>query len=201
MIRKMLCGGATIGAFVLAIVPATAAVNDLACFAVKDQAEKGKFEARLGSEMAGVTCKVKMPAVVACVRTTGTTTTPPLTSDADASKVVLCYRAKCSPSSIATMKMADAVGQHTVRMRGGKLLCLPATTTAVIPTASTTTTLPEAEACDFRDGGCRGSCAGTAHCGAVFGSQSCECQTTSCGEASAPQCSGFCIDPRPSSSI
>ena len=92
------------------------------------------------------------------------------------------------------MQMSDAIGAHTVRVRAGKFMCLPATTSgATGPPPTTTTTLPLG--CEFRDGGCRGTCAGGARCAAVAGSGACECQSTKCGDASAPECSGFCNDP------
>jgi hypothetical protein len=192
MNRILVCGAAAVGAILLSLLPATAQVNDLACFAVKDHSAKGRFEARLGGAEAGVTCKVKMPAKLACVRTSATTS-PPMTGGDDVSTDVLCYRAKCTQSTIGTMQMSDAVGQHAVRMRAGKFLCLPATSTGATPAPTTTTTVPGP--CEFRDGGCRGSCAGGGRCGAVVGTGACECRTTSCGDASAPECDGVCSDP------
>lgn len=192
MNRLMVCGAAAASAILLARSPAAAQVNDLSCFAVKDQSAKGRFEARLGGEQAGVVCKVKMPAKLACIRTSATTT-PPMSGADDVSADVLCYRAKCTRSAIGSVQMTDPVGQHAVRLRAGKFLCLPATASGATPAPTTTTTIPEP--CSFRDGGCRGSCAGGGRCGAVVGTGACECRTTSCGDASAPECDGVCSSP------
>jgi hypothetical protein len=57
MTRSTVCAAATCGALLLMLSPAAGQLTDLACFAVTDRSASGRFEARLGDEMAGVTCK------------------------------------------------------------------------------------------------------------------------------------------------
>jgi hypothetical protein len=134
-----------------------------------------------------------MPAKLACIRTTGTSTTPPFKGGGDLPADVLCYRAKCTKSPRLSMDMTDAVGRHSVRLRAGRFLCLPATSVATAPIPATTTTAPQG--CRFVDGECRGACGGGRRCGAVVGTAECACQSVACGDADAPECSGFCSDP------
>ncbi|TMA96886.1 MAG: hypothetical protein E6J77_00730 [Deltaproteobacteria bacterium] len=59
--------------------------------------------------------------------------------------------------------------------------------------ATTTTTLASGP-CDFNSTTrrCSGTCADGGHCSAVVSGGACECRTTACGDASAPECNGFC---------
>jgi len=57
----------------------------------------------------------------------------------------------------------------------------------------TTTTIP-AGPCDFDSSSrrCTGRCGNGGHCSAVASGGACECRKTSCGDADAPECNGFC---------
>jgi osmotically inducible protein OsmC len=206
---------ATIGAFVLlgavAAYPQVASINDLSCFGIRDQVPRGSFRAILNG-LDGQSCRIKVPATIACIATQGTTLTPPppATSASSVPGSVLCYRARCAPPRPGRTDVEDAFGRRPVRFRGARWLCLPASVggsaTTTIP-AVTTTTLPGAttttsttvpgtpEGCHFSDGQCRGTCAPGQRCGSAAGTGSCECRSTSCGEADAPACNGACADP------
>jgi hypothetical protein len=71
----------------------------------------------------------------------------------------------------------------------------PSTTTTTPPSAggsTTTTTLATSMGCTFKNGKCTGSCAPGSTCGVAVGTASCECRSTSCGNAKTPQCNGAC---------
>src|SRR5207245_1614866 len=48
--------------------------------------------------------------------------------------------------------------------------------------------------CDFNSDTrrCEGTCGNGGHCSAVTSGGACECRTTACGDADAPECNGFC---------
>ena len=58
----------------------------------------------------------------------------------------------------------------------------------------TTTTTLASGPCDFNTSArrCEGTCADGGHCSAVASGGACECRTTACGDASQPECNGFC---------
>jgi len=84
------------------------------------------------------------------------------------------------------------------------LTCMPRTTPCPTGSTTTTTTTPGgggsttttvqgiAMGCTFEHGECTGSCGPGSKCGAAAGTGSCECRSTSCGNADTPQCSGAC---------
>lgn len=174
--------------------------DSLTCFKPKDQAERGKFTIVNGTQA----CTFRTPARFACVATSGgaVTPTPPEGTIGTVETNLLCYRAKCVGTQRGTSpQFRDAVARRAVTLKAGKLVCLPAnmpqgsTTTTLAGTPSTTsTTLPSGE-CGFTDGECGGSCPEGETCGAAVGTGSCECRATSCGDADAPTCDGFCDDP------
>jgi hypothetical protein len=147
---------------------------------------------------------VKTPAKFACLESSATSfsPTPPGTSRADsAAGSFLCYQAKCPKPFPADTQITDQLGgQRVVRFKRTTLVCAPAspgpvpfqpTTTTVA--GATTTTLPTST-CTFDSSNhtCTGTCAGGAACSAVAGGGACACNSTPCGDASQPQCNGFC---------
>jgi hypothetical protein len=207
---------ASIGALVLlgaVAAHAQGTVDDLSCFRISDQVPRGTVRGILG--LRGQSCRIKLPAIFACIATQGTTLTPPppAASPSGVSGSVLCYRARCAPPRPQRTDVEDAFGRRPVRFRGARWLCLPAvmgagggsttttipgatTTTTTVPGATTTTTVPGTpQGCRFSDGECRGTCAPGRRCGSAAGTGSCECRAMSCGEADAPECNGACADP------
>ena len=182
----------------LAPVAALAQSNDhLTCFVVKDSAPRAKYRATLTTAAGSQTCTVRTPAKFACVPTTKSDVTPPAPGGGPSSSAAgafLCYQAKC-PKSSTSENARDQFGSRLVVLRASRFLCAPADVTPPTPGASTTTstTLPgQQNACDFRDGECRGTCGPGKRCGAAVGSASCECRDVSCGDADAPECNGAC---------
>ncbi len=184
------------------LVPAQGqSFDSLTCFRPKDQTARGKFTIVNGSQA----CTFRTPARFACVATSGGAVTPPPAEGTVGSieTNLLCYRAKCVGTLRGTSpQFRDAVARRAVTLKAGKLVCLPAnmpqgtTTTTLTGTPGTTsTTIVSSEECGFRDGACGGTCPGGQTCGAAVGTGSCECRTTSCGDADAPTCDGFCDDP------
>jgi hypothetical protein len=99
---------------------------------------------------------------------------------------------KCpKPFPGATELAHELGGRRVVHFRATKLLCAPASGSAV--PVSTTTTLPE-QACHFDNDArrCEVSCAGGGRCSAVASGRACECPATPCGDADSPECDGYC---------
>jgi hypothetical protein len=199
--RQIALRTALLAAATLMPIAAMAQTNDhLTCFGVKDSAPRAKYQATLATAAGSQSCIVKTPAKVACVPTTQSNVTPappgggPSSAEAGA---VLCYRAKCPKSSVSE-NAQDQFGNRVVVLKASRYLCAPADVappTPGLPT-STSTTLPGGNnACEFRDGECRGACAPGKRCRAAVGSASCECRDVSCGDADAPECNGACSDP------
>jgi len=190
-----------VGAFALAraaSVGAQSTPDHLTCFRANDQAPKQRIAATLTFAGAARNCIVKTPAKLACLETIPTSLPAPgggptSTSSAGA---FLCYQAKCPGALPGNSQMEDEFGRRAVTIRGAHWLCAPATWTptgGTSPSPTTTTTLSTAE-CHFTSGHCEGSCAGGGHCAATAASGTCECRSTPCGNADAPQCDGFCQD-------
>jgi hypothetical protein len=195
-------------------VRAQGTIDDLSCFRIRDRVPRGSVRAILNG-LQGQSCRIKVPATMACIASLGTTVTPapPTPSPSSVSSSFLCYSARCAPPRPSPTEVDDAFGRRPVRFRGARLVCLPAlmgvprgstTTTTTIAgattttpgAATTTTTLAgEPQGCRFSDGQCRGSCAPGRRCGAAVGTGSCECRAMSCGEADSPECNGACADP------
>jgi hypothetical protein len=180
---------------------AQSSFDSLTCFKPKDQTARGKFTLVNGSQA----CTFRTPARFACVASSGgtVTPTPPEGTVGSVETNLLCYRAKCVGTASGTAPVfRDAVARREVRLKAGKLVCLPAnmptgtTTTTLVGTPGTTTTTTIASgACGFEDGQCSGTCPAGQTCGAAVGTASCECRETSCGDADAPTCNGACDDP------
>jgi hypothetical protein len=158
-----------------------------------------RYSLTLSNDAGTPGCRIKVPAKLVCLESTKSNVSPtppgggPTTSSTQG---FLCYQMKCQRSGVASAEMQDQFGRRTVAFRGSTLLCAPATRGAITagPTpapGATTTTLPVGQ-CRFADGRCQGQCSGGARCATTASGASCECRSTSCGDASAPECSGFC---------
>jgi hypothetical protein len=171
--------------------------DHLACFAVKDSAPKTKYQVTITNATGSQTCVVRTPAKIACVQTAKSQVTPAPPGggpSGSAAGAFLCYRAKCAKPA-STGNAIDQFGQRVITFRASRFLCAPANLNAPPPGSSTTTTLPDGNGqCRFEDGQCRGGCGGNGLCRAALESGACECRTTSCGDASAPQCNGACAN-------
>lgn len=187
-------GAALLAATVLPHAAAAQTLDGTTCYKVKDTGPKGAYDVTF----LGQTCRVKTPAKLACLteRNAGITPAPPASSTLDPAPTMLCYRARCRPPAVRPATLADAFGNRVVTMRAGRFLCLPAggaetiTTTTTVPGSVTTTTQPQDE-CGFDDGMCGGSCPkGGQRCS--FAEGECKCLNTSCGDADAPSCNGYC---------
>jgi hypothetical protein len=183
----------------LAALPAAAGAqvqDHLSCFAVKDSAARGKYQVTIVTSAGPQACVVKTPAKIGCVPAAKTVVSPAPPGGgpvAPAVSAFLCYKAKC-PKPSGSGNAADQFGTRTVTFRGSRYVCAPADLNAPAP-GSTTTTLPGGGECRYEDGQCRGGCGGNGTCRAALDSSACECRTTSCGDADAPECDGACPQP------
>jgi hypothetical protein len=189
-----------LGALALA-VPGFAQTSDhLACFKARDNAPRARYSLTLSNDAGTLGCKLKVPAKLVCLETTKTNVspTPPGGGPTGATGGFLCYQLKCPRGQTASGDVQDQFGRRTVRFRGAQLLCAPATRGTLTigpapgPRGSTTTTTLATSGCRFTDGRCVGQCAGGARCATAASSTSCECRSTACGDADAPECNGFC---------
>ena len=158
------------------------ASDHLACYLVKDSARKGRSSLTLMN--AGVTqsCTTGSRAQLACLATPG--------SGGD----FLCYRLFCAKPFPPAAQMTDQLaGTRVVKLKATTFLCAPATRSAGTVGSTTTTTLASGS-CDFDSDTrqCVGTCGNGGHCSAVTSGGACECRTTPCGDADAPECNGFC---------
>jgi hypothetical protein len=156
--------------------------DDLACYLVKDPARKGSSPVTLTN--AGVTqsCTIGSRAQLACLAAPG--------GGGD----LLCYRLSCPKPFPPAAEMTDQLGgTRVVKLKAATFLCAPATRSAATIGSTTTTTLPSGS-CDFDSDTrqCVGTCGNGGHCSAVTSGGACECRTTACGDADAPECNGFC---------
>jgi hypothetical protein len=171
--------------------------DHLACYKVKDRAGRGRFTLTVTNGGVTQACSVKLPAQLGCIESVKADVVPAPPGGGPQSAAAgnfLCYHLKCPKPFPPDVEMTDQLGgQRVVRFRGAQLLCAPATRgTGIFPTSTTSTTLPGP--CDFDSDSrtCRGSCSNGGRCSAVVAGGACECRTTSCGDASAPECNGFC---------
>jgi hypothetical protein len=171
--------------------------DNLACYAVKDSA-KGSFTFSLTNAGATQTCSVKLPAKFGCTETqvSGVTPTPHDSGPSPgAAGNFLCYKLRCPrPFPPSTQTTDQFGGQRVVKFRSGQFLCAPSTSGPMTVGSTSTTTTTSPGSCAFDNGSrtCTGSCGGGGHCSAVASGGACECRTTTCGDASAPSCDGFC---------
>jgi hypothetical protein len=173
--------------------------DHLACYKVKDRGPRGRSTLTVTNAGGAQSCSVKLPAQLGCLESVKSNVAPAPPGSGPqpgAAGNFLCYHLKCSKPFPPDVEMTDQLGgQRIVRVRGAQFLCVPATQGVAVtptPTSSTSTTLPGP--CDFdsNDRVCRGSCSNGGRCSAVAAGGACECRTESCGDASAPECNGFC---------
>jgi hypothetical protein len=181
-------------ALVVAGDAAAQTIDGSICYKAKDTTPKNTYDVTF----LGQTCRIKTPAKMGCLTQTNVAITPApaASSTLDPAPTLLCYRARCRPPALRPETLADDFGSRAVSLRAGRFLCLPAggvdtiTTTTTIPGSVTTTTRPE-NTCDLDDGMCGGTCPGpNQRCS--FAEGECKCLNTSCGDADAPSCNGYC---------
>ena len=177
-------------------VLAQSASDHLACYVVKDTARKGKSTVTLMNAGGTQSCTIGARAQLACLetQTSDIAPTPPGGGPSPGNAGdFLCYKLSC-PKAVPAAQMTDRFkGMRVVRFKAAQFLCAPATRGAEVIGSTTTTTLP-AGPCDFNSDNrrCEGTCGNGGHCSAVTSGGACECRTTACGDADAPECNGFC---------
>jgi len=201
MHRTITCLVALCGAIALT-APAFAqpASDHLACYKVKDPARKGRSTLTLTN--AGVTqsCSIGSRAQLGCIETQTSNIVPTPPGGGPTPGNVgnfLCYKLFCPKPFPPAAQMTDRFsGMRVVSFRAAQFLCAPATRGAEV-TVTTTTSTRVPGACDFNSNTrrCEGTCTGGGTCSAVTSSGACECRSTACGDASSPECNGFCTDP------
>jgi len=186
---------ALVGAIALA-APAFAQTPDhLACYKVKDRSARATFTMTVTNGEASGTCTVKLPAKLVCfsTATSGIAPAPPGSGPSPGGAAdFLCYTARCPRPAAPRGQATDTLGsQRVIHLQGSQLVCAPATVQQ--PSGATTTTTNPGP-CGFDSGSrtCKGTCGNGGQCSGVASGGACECRTTSCGDASAPECSGFC---------
>jgi hypothetical protein len=187
-----------VGAMTLATSAfAQSALDHLACYAVKDPLRKGTSTVTLTN--AGVTqsCTIGSRAQLGCLATEPSDVVPAPPGGGPAPGNVgdfLCYKLSCPKPFPPGAQMTDGFGgTRVVRFKAALFLCAPATRGTEMGSSTTTTTLASGP-CDFNSDSrsCEGTCGNGGHCSAVTSGGACECRTTSCGDASTPECNGFC---------
>jgi hypothetical protein len=199
--KRILFGIAALAGAVTLAPPAFAqpAADHLACYRVRDSARRGRFTLTLTN--AGVTqsCSIGARAQLGCLETQKSDVVPtppgggPSVGNAGD---FLCYKLFCPrPFPPAAQTTDQFGGTRIVTYKAAQFLCAPATRGPETnpPPRSTTTTLAPGP-CSFssNDQRCEGTCGNGGHCSAVTSAADCQCRTTACGDASAPDCNGFC---------
>jgi hypothetical protein len=136
--------------------------DHLECYKVKDPQAKAKYTADLGGLTMEPGCKVKVPAVMACIPATKTNVTPDPPGRGGTGTVPNafgCYKVKCAKESLPTLELNDQFGKRVVTPKKAKLLCAPAGSDPPLPTC----TCGVPGLCGSCGGG---GCAGPSGCGA-----------------------------------
>ncbi len=119
-----------LGALLLAAPALAQTTSDqLSCYRVRDSAPRARYSLTLTNAAGSATCRIKVPAVLACLETakSGVSPVPPGGGPTGAVGSFLCYALKCGRSASASTTMQDQFGQRTVTLRGVTVLCAPAT--------------------------------------------------------------------------
>jgi hypothetical protein len=118
------------------------AADHLKCYKVRDPQPKVPYTADLGGLVAEPGCRIKVPAVMACVPATKTNVTPNPPESGGTGTVPSafgCYKVKCPKTALPTLALNDQFGSRSVTPIAAKLLCAPSSPTT---TTTTTTTMP-----------------------------------------------------------
>jgi hypothetical protein len=173
--------------------------DHLDCYRVKDPAGRKRFSVTLTNAGGTQTCTATTPAAFGCLASQVTAIAPPAPGtgpSAGAAFDFLCYRVKCPKGPRSSAETTDELGgSRVVVYRNALHVCMPASRApAPVGTSTTTTTLAGAGQCEFdqHERRCTGTCGDGGHCSAVASGGDCECRTTACGDADAPECNGFC---------
>ena len=126
------------------VASAQSTADHLKCYKVKDPQPKVAYTADLGGLVAEPGCKIKVPAVMACVPATKTNVSPPPENGGAGTGTVPdafgCYKVKCPKAALPTLALNDQFGSRSVTPVAAKLLCAPSAPTTT--TTTTTTTIP-----------------------------------------------------------
>jgi hypothetical protein len=173
------------------------ASDHLACYGVKDPVRKGPTTLTVTN--AGVTqsCRIGSRAQIACLETGTSNIVPaPRGGGPTPGNVgnLLCYKLFCPKPFPATEMTDDFGGTRVLSLRAGQFLCAPAIRGSQTTGSTSTSTTLAPGPCDFDSDSrrCVGTCGNGGHCSAVTSGGACECRTTPCGDADAPECNGFC---------
>src|SRR5215470_10553653 len=189
---------ALVGMMTLATLAfAQPASDHLACYLVKDTARRGTSTLTLTNVGVTQSCTLGGRAQPGCLETQTSDVVPTPPGGGPTVENVgdfLCYKLFCPKPFPAAAQMTDHLkGMRVVRFKAAQFLCAPATRSTETIGATTTTTLPPGP-CEFNSDTrrCEGTCGNAGHCSAATSAGACECRTTACGDASSPECNGFC---------
>jgi hypothetical protein len=177
---------------------AQSASNQLACYQVKDPVRREASTLTLTNASVTQSCRIGARAQLACLETGSSNVVPaprgggPPTGNAGD---FLCYKLFCpKPFPRAAQMTDDFSGTRVISFRAAQFLCAPAILGTATPGSTTTSTTLGPGSCTFNSDTrrCEGTCGNGGHCSAVTSGGDCECRTTSCGDADAPECNGFC---------
>ncbi len=125
-------------------VGAQPVADHLKCYKVKDPQAPATYTADLGGLVADAGCRIKVPALMACVPATkaNVTPTPPGGGGTGTPNSFFCYKAKCPKATIPPITGQDQFGSRTVTPSAAKLLCAPVASPTTTTSTTTTTSLP-----------------------------------------------------------
>src|SRR5207237_147579 len=190
-LRAFVCAGCTLLALQVR-VPADAqpVADHLKCYKVRDPQAKATYTADLGGLVAEPGCKIKVPAIMACVPATKANLEPgPQGTGATGTPNAFgCYKIHCPAATLPTIQLNDQFGSRAVTARASKLLCAPAPSpTTTSTTTTTTSSCPPATA--FYCGGvdCGGGTPGCYPYAICPAGMTCDQATCTC-TGTAPPC-------------
>src|SRR6266576_1387259 len=142
------------------------ASDHLACYGVKDRVRKGPSTLTLMNASVTQSCRIGSRAQLVCPK----------------------------PFPPAAEMTDEFGGTRVVRFSAAQFLCAPATRSTETTGSTTTSTTLAPSSCDFNsdERRCEGTCGNGGQCSAITSGGACECRTTPCGDADAPECDGFC---------
>lgn len=174
------------------------ASDHLACYGVKDPVRKGPSTLTLMNASVTQSCRIGSRAQLVCLETETSNVVPTPRGGGPTPGNVgqfLCYKLFCPKPFPPAAEMTDEFGgTRVVRFRAAQFLCAPATRSTETTGSTTTSTTLAPSSCDFNsdERRCEGTCGNGGHCSAITSGGACECRTTPCGDADAPECNGFC---------
>ena len=179
--------------------------DHLECYQIKDTLARGTARADLVPEappfLAALGCKIKLPAVEYCTRSSKQNLQPPaaLSVSGDEPGDYFCYKVACPRGADlgrAPLDATDQFGRRTVFVRKPKRLCVPAVRPT--PTPTPTSTPGHDPGCSFDGTECQGGCTTSGRCLWDPNQARCICPAAfdvDCGHAIGGCASGFCFGP------